>query len=503
MKEASRKTAISLFIFRFFRLLVSVAILSVSARFFGVGLERESWILCLNFVVVLQLALWGPLNETFRAKFIFIKSSEGEDVALQKAASLLWFSIIIMTTVVLVFELIAMPISKLIAPSFSGNDLIALCSLLRYLLWTAIITQCVQLLSSLLNTYNSFYLPEISGFIAAIFNLLIVVLLSGKIGIYSFLVANYVSSFILLIALLYQIRKLNIPLFSQRLSIRWKTVSPFILYALPFFLPYIIGQCNSLIEKSVANYIGRSSVSIIDYAKKISDIVQTVLTSVLATIMVPILSAKFVEGKMNLVAEESKKYIQLILLILSFIIPMMVLCSNALTDILYNKGTIKSEELSQISILIKLYGISLLGIFAYLIFGLILLSINKNKQYAFFGMVAQIIMILVNFLCWKFFGIYTFVIALSVSHFISAGILFFLLPFPKKEIGRSLGKYAGLILIIILAVFYLNKLYLPVNPFLQIIVNIFWVSLLGVVLAVLFKLPEVEQLKSIVKKKSF
>lgn len=501
MKEASRKTAVTLFIFRFFRLLVSITTLSVSAHFFGVGLDRESWILSLNFVVVVQLALWGPLNETFRAKFIFLKAEEGAPAALHRTASLLLFSLSVMAGVVLIMELFAGNIAAMIAPSFTGVALDKLTLLLRYLLWSAVLSQATQLLSSVLNTYDSFYIPEISGFISAIINLALIVLLSDSIGIYSFLIANYASALLLLLALVYQIKKLKIPLFEQKISFSWQQVRPFILYSIPFFLPYIIGQCNSLIEKLIANLLANNTVSIIDYSKKISDIIQTVLTSVLATIMVPTLSSKFSAGNVEGVGEESKKYLQLIFLMLAFIMPMLVLCSDDITAILYNKGTISAHDLALISRLIKLYAISLLSIFSYLIFGLILLSVNKNRQYALYGMIAQIIMILINVAAYRLSGIYTFVIALTVSHFVSACILCYHLPFDKKVILGSVFRYGLLIFFVLCGAYLVNLwVYSPGNPFVHIAYNCVLVGGLCGSLALLLRLPEVQALKSIIFK---
>lgn len=501
MKEASRKTAIQLFTIRFFRLLVSVATLSIAARFFGVGMERESWILSLNFVLVLNLALWGPLNETFRAKFIFLKASEGESVAIKRAGSLLVLTLLVLCPVVLLFEIYSLALAKMIAPAYSAEALNQVSILLRYLLWSAIITQSTQLLSSILNTYDSFFIPEICGFVSALINLSLIMILSNYVGIYSFVIANYVSLFLLLFALIYQIRKLKIPLFHDNIILSWAQVKPFIIFSIPFFLPYIIGQCNGLIEKSISNVLGNSAVSIIDYSKKITDIIQTVLSSVLVTIMVPVLSSKFSGGNLKIVADESQKYLQLIYLMLAFFIPILIVCAEPVSDILYNKGSITQQDLQKIALLIRLYAISLIAIFTYLVFGLILLSINKNKQYAFYGMIAQILMIIINFVAYKKFGIFTFVIALTISHLLTAGILFFKLPFPRFSTGICLLRYGSLILCVSLTSILVNQyLYTPGNAYINIIYNVILVLLSALCFAVLLQLSEVRLLQQYLSK---
>ncbi len=441
MAGANRKTAMVLFLLRLIRLMVSVLTLSVSAQYFGVGLERESWLLALNFVTLIQLALWGPLNETFRAKFIFIRTAEGTDAALSKGASVFYFSLFVMAVVVVIFELIATPVAHFIAPAIQPEDIQLLVALLRITLWTAIINQACQLLISLLNTYDSFYLPEISAFISGIINLILIIYLSPIIGIYAFVWAQYVALLLLLAVLIYQIKKSKIPFFKFKINGSWSATKPFILYAIPFFLPYLAGQANSLAEKTLANLIGHNSVSIIDYSKKISDIIQSVLSGVLTTLMVPIIAQHFSKKDISSSVNEASRYLHLLCLVLALIIPGLYFNAPEICTILYNKGSISMLDLTKIQQLIQIYAFSLLSIFAYLIFGLLLLATEQNKVYAFWGLIAQIVMLVFNLLFYQKFELYTFAFALIISHSISAYFMWRKIPLPKKEILSSSSPY--------------------------------------------------------------
>lgn len=500
MREATQKTALILFLIRFVKLIISVATLSVAAQYFGVGLSRESWLLTFNFVVILNLALMGPLNEVFRAKFIFLKGEEGEDIALRRTSSLFVFSLLLMLFVVVVFQFLAWPVARIIAPTYSNEELKLVVSLLHCLLWSAVISQATQLLSSILNTYNSFYVPEISGFFSAILNFAIIVVLSKEYGIFSFVIANYVSGILLLIALIYQARKIRIGLFKSKISLSWKELSPFILFSLPFFLPYIAGQLNGLLDKSLGNLIGNGAVSIIDYAKKISEIIQSVLSSVLVTIMVPAISAHFAKGDAEMVKEETKKYLQLILLILAFLIPLIMVSADAITHILYDRGRIATTDLSNISFLMKAYSIGLLAVFMYIIFGLTLLSTKKNKTYAFYGMAAQFLMMAINIFAYRYWGIFTFTISLTASHLLVAVILYFKLPINgKAAIGIKIVQYCayGLALTIV-AICINHYLYSPDNAYLHIIYNVVVLVVSGILLAKIFRITELNQITAMV-----
>jgi peptidoglycan biosynthesis protein MviN/MurJ (putative lipid II flippase) len=502
MKEASQKTALLLFLLRFLKLVISVATLSIAAQYFGVGIERESWLLTFNFVSIINLALWGPLNEIFRAKFIFLKADEGEAIAIRKTSSLLVFTLIVLVFISIIFQFFSLPLSKLIAPAYNSEELKIIASLIRFMIWSAIISQATQLLSSILNTYNSFYIPELSGFFSAIINFFIIIFLSKYVGIYSFVIANYISAIILLVALIYQVKKLQIPLFQQKVIISWNEIKPFILFSLPFFLPYLVGQLNGLLEKSIANLMGNGAVSIIDYSKKISEIIQSVLSSVLVTIMVPAISAYFAKGALMNVKEEAIKYLGFVLLILSFLIPFLMVAADSITHILFDKGSISVKDLQNIAFLMRAYSIGLISVFLYLIFGLTLLSTNNNKAYAIYGMVAQLIMMAINVLAYPYWGIYTFTISLTVSHFIVAIILFFKLPIiGKTTYGLKIVQYCSFGLVLAIVSLSINHfIYTPSNAYLVVVYNVFVLIGLGALLSKLFRISELNDLKTLVRK---
>lgn len=501
MKEASQKTALLLFLLRFLKLVISVATLSIAAKYFGVGIERESWLLTFNFVMVVNLALWGPLNEIFRAKFIFLKAEVGEEIALRKTGSLFVFSLVVLLLVAILFQFFAYPISRLIAPSYNSEELLIVASLVRYMIWSAIISQATQLLSSILNTYNSFYIPELSGFFSAILNFFIIIFLSQYVGIYSFVIANYVSAIILLAALIYQVRKLQIPLFKDKVIFSWPELKPFILFSLPFFLPYLVGQFNGLLEKSIGNLMGNGSVSIIDYSKKISEIIQSVLSSVLVTIMVPAISAYYAKGAFINVKEEALKYLGFVLLILAFLIPLLIVTADSITIILFDKGSISAPDLQKIAFLMRAYSFGLIAVFLYLIFGLTLLSTNRNKDYAVYGMIAQIIMMIMNIIAYSYWGIYTFTISLTISHLIVAIILFFKLPISgKAAYGLKILQYCSFGLVLSIATLGINYfLYTPANSYFNVIYNTAILIILGFFTSKVFRITELITIKNLIQ----
>lgn len=470
---------------------ISILTLSLSAKYFGVSLERDVWLLTLNAILVLDMAIWGPLNETFRARFIFFKEEEGEEAALSKTRSLLLFINLVTIFLVMVIVIFPEPLAKIIAPSFKGEQLASLLFMIRIVAPTFLINQLTQIFISVLNAYNSIYIPEIANFFSGLISLLLIIFLAPVVGILSLVYAYYLSLFLLLILLLFQLSKFKLGLYRKMGKFKWADIKPFLLFALPFFFPYFIGQISLVIEKSIVSSLGVGLVSTMDYARKFTDMPMQVLSSVFTTMLVPVLSLAFVKKNTEGFFFEFKQIYQLGFLIVMVITAMCTSCPNALVAILYQKGNMGADVLHEISLLTMFYSWAAIAVFLYLILGIALISSKNGKIYAFYGIIAQVIMILVNVFFNKLLGIYIFPLSLFLSHIIAAFFMFSKFPYKRRELAGTTIKYMAILVFIATAMYLFNRFVfvfeLPINT---VLLNLALLVALAMALLFVFKLDE-------------
>jgi putative peptidoglycan lipid II flippase len=476
-----RKKAALIFLIKIVRLAFAVINLSLSAKYFGVSLERDVWILALNCIVIFDIAIWGPINETFRAKFLFLKEEEGGQSALKKTQSLFLFTNVVTILLVAVLVIFPQGIAGLIAPDFQGSKLIGLILMIRLVAPSFLLNQVTQLLISILNAYDSFVIPELTGLVTQILTLALVILLAPSIGIFTLAIAYYVGLLLLLIFLIIQLKRFKIQLFKNFDFFVWNDFKPFIIFALPFFFPYAISQLNLIIEKSIASSFHIGSVSILDYSRKFSDIPLDVLRSVFMTLLIPILSSSFAKKERETFAAEFQKMYQFGFIVIVIIIGMLNSCPEAFVNILYQKGHISKESLSEIVQLTRLYSWTTLSIFLYLMFGSALLSSEKGKVYGVYGSIAQVLMIILNLGFSGMFNIYIFPYSLFTSHLIAACAMACYFPFKHNGILSSTIRNGMLLFIIVGIMYYLRQWMLTFqNQYLIVILNfLLLMTLLG------------------------
>ena len=450
MTQNVKKVSIYLFGLRLIRTAISIITVSLSAKYFGIGIERDVWLLVLAFITTINLAVWGPINETFRTKFIFLREKEGEIEALRRTASLLSFIVLGTILVSLVILLFPEQLMAVIAPSVSGEGTRLFVKMLYFLVPTFLINQLVTIGTSILNAYESFYVPEIVNFFSGILNVLCLLLLAPVIGINSLVVSIYLSSILLLIVLILCIRK-------KRIRIRipilfsWEAVKPFVFFSIPFFIPYFVSQCNAILEKSLSNLMGTGIVSTIDYARRFTEILLSVFLSVLSSVLVPVLSKYYSGQDYSGFYSVFKQYVQVVFLLLSLTIPLLIGAALPIDTFFYFRGEVTMDTVNNIALLTQFYGIAFISVAFYLFFGLTLLAQNRGKKYAVFGALAQVIMIVFDLAFYRILGIYTFSIALFISHTLMAIVMYLNLDIQNKK-GMTFYILRYMLLLVLLII---------------------------------------------------
>lgn len=415
-------------------MLLTIVTVTFSAKFFGVSVEKDVWVLSSTFLTTISMAVWGPINEIFRAKFVFIKEKEGVLSALNKTSSLIGFISVATFIIIILLFIFAEPIANLLiedmAPSAKGVFVL----LLILMAPTLLITELGNIGICVLNAYDVYYLPEIVGFASGLVNLVAIIAFAPVLGIYSLMIANYFGGLLLLIVVLYFLNKRKIHLWGRMLRFNWGDVKIFLIFALPFFFPYFVGQINGLLEKYLSGMLGSGMISSLDYSKQFISVLQSVLSSVLTTLFVPILAKHFINKQRDEFYTSFRENMVISSLIVCLASIFLIGVTEPLCKFFFFRGKLSFDALNIIITLTRMFGIAFWGVLAYMLFGYASLASNQGKFYATIGVANQIVVLLVNILAVPRYGVYVFPITYGVIHLLSGIVMFCYLEIDNKII---------------------------------------------------------------------
>mgnify|MGYP005883427123 CR=1 FL=1 len=462
-----------LFVLRFMRMLISVVSVTYTAKFFGVSVEKDMWVLASTFISTLISMFWGPLDEIFRTKFIYVKEEKGESTAIDMTSSLVGFIFSVTLVMGFIIGCFHEQIASLITSNMTNGSASILGKLLVCLIPSLLITELTNISISVLNAYEVYYLPEIVAFFSGILNIIAIILFAPSIGIYALLIAQYFGIVFLLALIIHFLHSKNIPLWSRLIRYNIRDAWSFVVFSLPLFFPYFVGQLNTFVQKYIAGILGSGMISSVDYANQFMAILQSVLTSVLTTVMLPMLSKDNITHDMNDFTKTLKENFKVCMIIYAIASIFMIGATTPLCTFFFHRGKVSYEALQLIINLTRCFGIAFIGIFMYLMAGTSLMADNQRKFYASVGVANQLAVLALNIAFVRVLGVYIFPLSLGLVHLISGLVMFYKLDINSKK-GIMLFYFRGLAVVLGTSAIYaiVNPRGVAEHPFIVLAVNL-------------------------------
>lgn len=428
---------------RFVKLSLTVVVLMVYARAFGIGFQMDSWVFASGVVASVGLALWGPVNEIVRSRFVRQVTDMGEDGARRSATSLLVFTSIASVLVCVVLFVGAPKIVEILYTASEPAASALVQQLFFLMLPSIVIGQALSLGTAYMNCYGVIYVPEYLGIATAVLNLTCVLVLTPLLGIYSLVCGYYLGATASLVVILRFLWSRGFLRGIAGARVVFRDARAVILFGAPLFLAYGAGQLNGLLEKYLASLMGAGVLSSINYAAQIKSTLQAALTSVMFSLIVPQLthaaSQRGGDVFKRLLAESQRLAMVFLLIVLPFVFG----TADALAAILFGKGSTSASALQEIALLIRLYIAALVPVVLYLVYGVALLAQQKGRAYAALGVAAQLLSALICVALFQKLGPTVFPIALLLSHLTVAVLMLRRIDFQNRP--TLLGEAAAFV----------------------------------------------------------
>ncbi len=370
-----RRISIALGFFRFLKMFLGLVVLYLSVKYFGTTFQRDSWVLSIGFFGIILVFLYSPINETFRTKYIFLKEKKGEEYAMKSVNSLmnlfsLSFFLIAVATILLRGSVI-----HVLAPGFDSSQGEFLAWMIVSLIPYFILQQQGNILIALLNTYDSYFYPELISLLASVINILFIVFFSDQLGIYSLVVATTLNG-IILVSFLTVMLKRKVKFFRLISSESLALSKPFVAFSVPMYLSTFCTQLYMLVEKSSCTRFGEGAVSIFDYARQITNLPHIVFSSIVPIVMTPLLSKYFISGDEESFSDELRRFIRLLLYFTVIIAVLMQTNGEQISYLLF------SECNEQFVSILAYLGISIVLLVFVMICGQAMIARERVTDYA-------------------------------------------------------------------------------------------------------------------------
>lgn len=405
---------------------------------FGSGYETDTYFVAMTATVIVMTTIGAALKTTLIPIFSEIEERKGKEEKLKYMNNV--FNVVFLITILLVVVgYFASPlVVKILAKGFTGEQYKLAVKLNRIGLPIIIFMGFTYVYQGLLESSEIFGPPAISGIP---FNLVYIIYLftvSEKFGITGLMVTSIVAAALQWLIQVPATKKMG---YSYGLSMDLK--DKYLNKALALTGPVLIGsavqQINVIIDRTLASSLQEGSISALNYASRVNDLIITVFVMAITTVIFPMLSKAFTKGDTREGKELMGEGINIILIITVPATIGIVILAEPAIKVFFQRGAFDEVATYMTSQALIYYSLGLVGSSLRLMLNKVFYSVQDTTTPMINGMIAVGINVALNYALIGYMGHAGLALATSISATITTILLFIDL---RKKLGKiGLKKY--------------------------------------------------------------
>ena len=308
----------------------------VIASSYGSNLNTDIYFLSSDFMIGLSGALLASLTTALVTIYIDISIKKDKDSANAVASKMLTLFLLVGGVFILLTNLFAPFIAKILAPSYTASDSGILVKYLRIFSVTFIFTSFQSIYAAVLNANNSFVPGKLYGIVYNPIAIVMVLLFSGKFGINALVIAYFLGNVCQTLLL----RHLCHDTFSFKPSLNFndQNIKHLILLSLPLLLSNIFIQLNGIIDKAICSVLGEGIASNYSYAYTLEQFITATITATLSLILLSKYATYVAEENTEMVVKTFKESLSGLIILLLPITIIACVMSPEIVKIVYMRG---------------------------------------------------------------------------------------------------------------------------------------------------------------------
>jgi len=395
------------------------------AAFFGISDKTDAFFYTYT-VVLFASGIVTPALEKITVPFIYEAKKNQEDIS-RFIGSIFMISTILLLLLSGILLSFLKPLLSFIT-RFDPKEIDLIFILFLELIPFIVLLCWTSILTGLLNADKRFVLPSVSPLLRAIVNLLMIVIFKNILGVHSIAMGYIAGEFFRFIILFIYIYRKGVCRIRFG-SITKKTID-FLKISSYQVLSMVIVGLYPIIDKTMASWLEKGSVSILEYASRLYDIPQTFVGTGIMVVLLSYWSDNYYKYGRQRLKNDVIKAIKVISIISIFISFLLILLNKQIVTIAFGRGEFDLDQIPLVA-----------GTFTFFMFGFLSFTINtvfvqahivlKNTKILLFGGIFIIIFnIIFNYILMMFFKVSG--IAISTSLTSTFALLYFGIYFLKS-----------------------------------------------------------------------
>ncbi|MBC7327421.1 murein biosynthesis integral membrane protein MurJ [bacterium] len=288
----------------------------------------------------------GIITNAFPLAFIpfYLTAKQKDEESAQKLASAIFWGVVFYLSIIsLVIITFSYPLARIIAPGFSGEQLLLTRKFLIFLLPSLVFQGLMGFFASYLQAQKHFLFPAIGAALLNLPMVLVIAYLSHKHPVYSLVLGFNLGFFVYCIVLLPAAFCFK---FNPLLSFNFFSplVKKFFILVLPVAIGSSLSYIDMLIARAVASGFGEGVISSLNYAYRLMGIPLSLIAGSIGVAVFPFMSSEAVSLDIKALAKETIRTLRATWLISLPVAVIFIALPQPLIRVMFERGAFTAEN---------------------------------------------------------------------------------------------------------------------------------------------------------------
>lgn len=393
------------------------------AQFYGASMITDAYIIANNIPSVLFAAIGTCIATTFIPQYTRIKMECGEERANTFAVHMLECGIVICSAMTILGERFIKEIVFIFAAGFEGPVLQLAITFSRILFPSIFGLALINIMGAYLQQHNNF-LPIA---IVPIVNngLIIISLFVSNIteNIYILIYGTLIASLLQIIFYIPWILKTGILKRKKIKLIKDEYLSLLFITVIPVFIGEAVNELNSIIDRTLVSGLDTGSVSILNYAYKIINLIIGVFVASIGSVTFPKIANIAIQKKYKGFQQYGSDLSIVTIMIIVPITISLIIFRREIIELLFQRGEFDVRSTILTGNVMGFYAIGLVSIGTRDILTKLFFSIQNTKTPMYNGIICALVNIVLDVMLINKIGLYGAALATGIASILSTILL--------------------------------------------------------------------------------
>lgn len=432
-KQTTQSALIIIFFTLSSKLIGFIREVLIAAKF-GSSMETDSYFIAITATGLIIGLISNAISTTFIPVISEVEAKEGKIGKIEHTNNMINI-VFVITIILLIIGWIASPIIvRIVARGFVGEQFDLTVKLNRIAMPMILFSGIVGVLTGFLHSENKFATPAALGFSRNLVYIVFLLFFSSKFGIVGLMVASTIAVASQVIILIPDAIKSGLK-YKFEFDLKDVYVKRILMLSVPVLISVAINDLNAIVDRTLASSLEVGSISALNYANRLINLILGVFITAVTTVIFPLLSKESNDGNIDNLKTVMGHGINIIMIMIIPASVGMIALAKPIIEIAFQRGSFDVIATQMSSQALMFYSIGLLGMSVTLLLNRVYYSLQDTKTPMVNGAISVVFNIVLNLILVKFMAHSGLALATSIATTIATLLLLYGL---KKKIG-SLG----------------------------------------------------------------